>query len=406
MSRFQFLFTSMLLLTGALVSGSAEAQTCSNNACVTADYPGNEGPAIWGFLGMGYAGYGVIGQTAASASGATNIAGVAGCADATCQSPDNMPVGVFGETPGTNGNGVVGVHGTATISSSYSDSGVYGASSDGNGVVGTSSDSSGSGVAGVNSGSGYGVWASSSSGYGVYGTTTSGVAGVYGHSASLYGYGVYASTTGNDSWGLFSECTGTGCGAGYFSGAVDISGTMEVFGAAEITGELTVGSCSGCTSDARLKKNVRSLDGALDQLLQLKGVTFEWIDPSQHKGDTSTQRGFLAQDVEKVFPNWVNQAGYTGPDGQKYKTLELRQIEALEVESIRELKTQNDDLRGKLEENQARTAKLEERLGALLNGRDPIRGEVGFGGGMVCLAGLVVTSLLGLSRRKRSEPKA
>jgi hypothetical protein len=52
----------------------------------------------------------------------------------------------------------------------------------------------------------------------------------------------------------------------------------------------------------------------------------------------------VAQDVEKFFPNWVKQDGYTAPDGQKYKTLELHQIEELEVESIRALKAEDDSL--------------------------------------------------------------
>jgi hypothetical protein len=152
---------------------------------------------------------------------------------------------------------------------------------------------------------------------------------------------------------------------------------------------------------------VRPLDGALDQLLQLKGVTYEWVAPSEHGNDAATQRGFIAQDVEKkLFPNWVKDDGYTAPDGQKYKTLELRQIEALEVESIRELKAQNDDLRAKLEGNQARTTKLEDRLNALQNGRDPITGGVGFGRGMLAMVGLAFTGAFVLSRRKRSQPKA
>ncbi|MFY9643351.1 MAG: tail fiber domain-containing protein, partial [Rhodomicrobium sp.] len=76
----------------------------------------------------------------------------------------------------------------------------------------------------------------------------------------------------------------------------------------------------------------------LDDLLRLRGVTYEWIDPETHANQTGTQRGFIAQDVEKVFPGWVN----TDKDG--FKTLSVSQIEALEVESIRTLKMQNDML--------------------------------------------------------------
>jgi hypothetical protein len=81
---------------------------------------------------------------------------------------------------------------------------------------------------------------------------------------------------------------------------------------------------------------VRPLTGAIDQLLQLKGVAFEWKDPAEHENHVGTQTDFIAQDVEKVFPEWVKEDGYTAPLHQKYKTRDARQIEALEVESFRE----------------------------------------------------------------------
>jgi len=80
------------------------------------------------------------------------------------------------------------------------------------------------------------------------------------------------------------------------------------------------------TSDARLKKNVSDLEGALETLLALRGVTFEYKDPSR----PGLRRGFLAQEVEKVLPEWVED----GPDG--YKRLTIKGFEALAVEALRE----------------------------------------------------------------------
>ena len=142
-----------------------------------------------------------------------------------------------------------------------------------------------------------------------------------------------------------------------------------------------------------MKQNVKPLNGALDQLLQLKGVTFEWKDPSKHghERETGTVNGFIAQDVEKIFPQWVNDKGYTAPDGETYRTLDTRQIEALEVESIRTLKMEVDDLKAEVKE--------------LKGNRRPLISwhpseTLVFGLGLVAMGGGFV-----ISRRKRSEPE-
>jgi hypothetical protein len=52
--------------------------------------------------------------------------------------------------------------------------------------------------------------------------------------------------------------------------------------------------------------------------------------------------GFIARDYEKVFPQWV----VTDQDG--YKAISTSGLQALTVESIRQLKADNDGLRGRL----------------------------------------------------------
>lgn len=118
-------------------------------------------------------------------------------------------------------------------------------------------------------------------------------------------------------------------------------------------------------SDRRLKKNIRKLDGALDRMMRLRGVTFEYKDPKAINELPGERTGMIAQEVEDVFPDWV------GVGGHGYKTLTYRGFEALTVESLRELRAEkNRQLREKglqIEKLQRQVAELENRLARLEN---------------------------------------
>jgi hypothetical protein len=73
------------------------------------------------------------------------------------------------------------------------------------------------------------------------------------------------------------------------------------------------------------------------------------------------QTGFIAQEVETVFPNWVD----NDPTG--YKTMSTRGLEAMVVESLRTLKTENDELRA--------------RVRALETNRGVMKSDIGIGVG-------------------------
>ncbi|HTY12844.1 MAG TPA: tail fiber domain-containing protein [Candidatus Omnitrophota bacterium] len=112
------------------------------------------------------------------------------------------------------------------------------------------------------------------------------------------------------------------------------------------------GGSWGNLSDVRLKKNIKPLGNALDRICKLRGVAFEWINPDDHGGSNGTQGGFIAQEVEKTFPSWVKETSPTGkdinlvPKGGRIKGLALPfEYDALVVESIKELKAENDSLK-------------------------------------------------------------
>jgi len=111
------------------------------------------------------------------------------------------------------------------------------------------------------------------------------------------------------------------------------------------------GGSWGDSSDARLKKNVADLPGALDTITQLRGVTFEWRNPEAHANQAGTQVGMIAQEVETVFPNWVKDFPPMGADtnlvaaGETVKTLHYpNAFNAYVVEALKELKTRVESL--------------------------------------------------------------
>ncbi len=73
-------------------------------------------------------------------------------------------------------------------------------------------------------------------------------------------------------------------------------------------------------SDIRLKDNIKTLDNALDKVLSLRGVSFDW------KADGKSSVGLIAQEVEAVFPELVSG---TDSKGVQYGNLVAPLIEAV-----------------------------------------------------------------------------
>lgn len=95
-------------------------------------------------------------------------------------------------------------------------------------------------------------------------------------------------------------------------------------------------------SDLNLKDNVEVVTNALDKVSQLNGVEFDWKDG---RGKSS---GVIAQDVEKVLPQAVKET--ENLKGEKYKSVDYSQLTSLLIESIKELKEENKELRSMIEE--------------------------------------------------------
>jgi hypothetical protein len=103
------------------------------------------------------------------------------------------------------------------------------------------------------------------------------------------------------------------------------------------------------TSDARLKTNVRQLDGALDKLERIRGAAFEWAEtesPHALGGEPGQPSiGVVAQEVEEVFPELVSI--YNAE--HEYKAVNYQGLTSVLIEAVKELKAQNEDLRSRIE---------------------------------------------------------
>ena len=101
-------------------------------------------------------------------------------------------------------------------------------------------------------------------------------------------------------------------------------------------------------SDERLKTNIVSVDNALDKILQLRPVTFDWKRPIAH-GNKTGNVGFIAQEFQTVFPEavfdgYVHEEEKDLIDGGTGLSINSDLTPYL-VKSIQELATQNVILR-------------------------------------------------------------
>lgn len=164
-------------------------------------------------------------------------------------------------------------------------------------------------------------------------------------------------------------------GATEITGAVNANSTLSV-GGSELSGKTfyVTGLAGGTSewnapSDGRIKKAVTPLDEmvVLEAVNQLKPVAFTYTDEWQKAGhvDASRQIGFIAQDVEQVFPEAVRRgpSQFSAVDGTMYSLESARLIPAL-VCSCQALSKQLASAQNRLSELDA----LKSRLAALEKG--------------------------------------
>jgi hypothetical protein len=171
-----------------------------------------------------------------------------------------------------------------------------------------------------------------------------------------YGIGVQAAR-------MYFRAAGTG-GFNWFEGGVHSNtaddpgagGTLRMRLSAAGQLQTTTGTIS-TFSDARLKSDVSNYRGALDQIAALRPVHYRYTNagkaPFQPEG---THLGFIAQEVQQVFPEWVSE------DESGYLMLSMRGFEAVAVRGMQELQAENAALRAETSQLRARLDSIEAKL--------------------------------------------
>jgi hypothetical protein len=132
--------------------------------------------------------------------------------------------------------------------------------------------------------------------------------------------------------------------------------TLDQFGNLTVTGNVCATNIS-CTSDARLKKNIKHLPYGLHEVMMLRPVTWQW----KEKSNGQLNLGMLAQEVAPVLPELVlHGADVSQPLGLNYMGLIPVLVKA-EQEQEGQILEQQQQLRQK----NGRIEKLETRLAAL-----------------------------------------
>ncbi len=134
--------------------------------------------------------------------------------------------------------------------------------------------------------------------------------------------------------------------------------TLSNTGNLTVTGSVTASCGLLICSDARYKKNITGLDNSLDNILKINGVRYNLRQsdfPEKNFSDKN-QIGFIAQDLEKIFPEMV----FTDEKG--YKSVDYGRLTPVLVEAVKELSAKNEALKNKNEKIEARLEKLEALL--------------------------------------------
>ena len=117
-------------------------------------------------------------------------------------------------------------------------------------------------------------------------------------------------------------------------------------------------------SDKRLKRNIKPITNALNKVINMNGVYYDWDLELCNKFDfyppEKTEAGVLAQEVKEVFPEVVQQAPFDcdadengnviSKSGETYLTVKYEKLVPLLIEAVKELSNKVEELENQLKQ--------------------------------------------------------
>lgn len=140
-------------------------------------------------------------------------------------------------------------------------------------------------------------------------------------------------------------------------------GTMALYSAGTFVGSFssTTGAYTSI-SDQKLKKNIRPLENSINKVLALKPAQYQFINS---KVNNEYSIGFIAQDVEPIFPELVSKN--TLPDGKDVYTMDYSGFGVIAIKAIQEQQTMIQDLQNENSHLKKILSDFENRLKNLEN---------------------------------------
>jgi len=144
------------------------------------------------------------------------------------------------------------------------------------------------------------------------------------HCNSNIFYVLRANGTNSTTWATYN---------GYWPLELNLENNNATFG-----GNVTAVYDVTAYSDARVKKNINTLENALDKVLQLRGVSYQRTDMESDK----THIGVIAQEVEKILPEVVSE------NDKGHLNVAYGNIVGILIEAIKEQQAQIEELKAKI----------------------------------------------------------
>lgn len=139
-------------------------------------------------------------------------------------------------------------------------------------------------------------------------------------------------------------------------------GTEDPAEALHVVGNICYTGTSGACSDERYKTEIAEIENALEAVMALRGVTYDWkVEDFPAKDFTLEQQlGVIAQEVEALFPQIV----LTDDDG--FKSVDYGKLTAVLIEAVKEQQHQIAALKREHRQSQANLASRLENLEAII----------------------------------------